>query len=714
VEITFSATNPGSSFNFTVYTSENGTSTNSPTVAVSSAPPTLSAASSSGGVNTTWTIGSLGATNATGGTWGTFSASATTLELVASNPNAHWYNGTAGYSVMVTPSSGTATADAVTGVNFTTANGGTGTPSSTVFLTLTNAIAQGSTASVVALVTNPTTGTSYVTVTPGTVSGATFTGVASAENSSQASPLSFGSSVTAVTAAVSPLVAAASANYTISFKATTCVGTSSCTTGAGDIFISETSGPTSFLNVNGISGGILVSDSTSSWHYVVPVGGAALANSNEQIGVPLGGNTIAAGDSVTVTLVDVTNPGTGTYSDLDVWTLGDPVAAAAPAYSIGASGTSVPQVTVVPSTVGSVATYTITGLYATAAFTGGNNATPIELTAPAGTVFPNSGGDYLLSDATTTSGSGTFTLLHYNGATDVVLVPPNNITSGDVLSITIDDVINPSTSSSADSMMLTGNVSGQSGVAPFPHANVTYPNGSIVDFNKTFYVFAGGHPFGIASPTILSKVEAVDKAAVQAPAAGALLPTVAPRVGTLITTNVVNSNPTIYVVGANGDLYGFASSKTYLSYGYDPATAVTVPSLGGLTVSSTTADAAGASVANALATSSDGAIVDSSKTYYVFDGGRAFGIPTAAALTAVEKPDTATPLTGSIGAAQTGAAFANGALVTVNGEVYVGYQNALFGFKSGSQLDADGYAGTYSITSWNYGGLSVVSTYSGS
>jgi len=42
------------------------------------------------------------------------------------------------------------------------------------------------------------------------------------------------------------------------------------------------------------------------------------------------------------------------------------------------------------------------------------------------------------------------------------------------------------------------------------------------------------------------------------------------------------------------------------------------------------------------------------------------------------------------------------------------YVGKLFPFKSMNQLQADGYAGTASVTSWNLGGISVVASYSGS
>ena len=55
---------------------------------------------------------------------------------------------------------------------------------------------------------------------------------------------------------------------------------------------------------------------------------------------------------------------------------------------------------------------------------------------------------------------------------------------------------------------------GPNAVAPFPQANSTFPNGALINFSGTIYVFAGGHPFGIPTPTVLNKIRSVDHAVV--------------------------------------------------------------------------------------------------------------------------------------------------------------------------------------------------------
>jgi hypothetical protein len=239
----------------------------------------------------------------------------------------------------------------------------------------------------------------------------------------------------------------------------------------------------------------------------------------------------------------------------------------------------------------------------------------------------------------------------------------------------------------------------------FPEANVTYPNGAIVEFYGTYYLFAGGHAFGVPTLSVLASLQSVDRATiVPAVSDAAVAPAGAPRPGTLV---IVYNNPTLYVAGNDGQLHSFSSPGQLLAEGYDPLLVVTVPNFGGLTVGSPV-DAEPRAL-NAVSTSADGAIADSSGSYYVFDGGKAFSIPTVAALSVVQKSDPATALEGTVGAAQTGAPFATGALVTVDGVPYVGYAGELYAFQSAAQYDADGYGGTPSVVVPNFGGLTVVS-----
>ena len=246
-------------------------------------------------------------------------------------------------------------------------------------------------------------------------------------------------------------------------------------------------------------------------------------------------------------------------------------------------------------------------------------------------------------------------------------------------------------------------------VPPFPHSNVSYPNGAIVTFGAAPYVFAGGRAFE-ASASELTAVRKVDPAQVLAAPAGSSAPTaVAPRPGVTVSTHAVDGNLTIYVVGADGQLHPFATAGQFLSDGYDPALVITVPNLGGLSVASNAG-----TVLTALATRADGAIVDSSGTFYTFAGGKAFGIPTPAALVEVRKTNPAQELQGSVGRAATGAPIATGVVLSVAGHVYISYQGDVFPFKTAKQLSTDGYGGTPAVPAPHTGGLTIVFPYSGS
>jgi hypothetical protein len=390
-----------------------------------------------------------------------------------------------------------------------------------------------------------------------------------------------------------------------------------------------------------------------------------------------------------------------------VSTTTDNLTSLAAAYVIVASGAAGVGVAVNPTTPAALATYTVSNLSASAALVGG--ASEITLIGPSGTVFPNNRVLYTVEDSTTLGGSGTVTApLVGGGSNAVTLIVPNNISNGDRVSLTVQDVLNPGTPGNY-TMSITGSLTIPPGPPPFPDADVAYPDAAIVSFPGTLYVFAGDHAFGVASPTQAQGVEAIDDAGVVTALAGAAVPTAPPEPGTLV---IVYNNPTIYVVGNDGLLHGFATPAQFLGDGYDPADVITVPNEGHLTVGAT-AGSLGAT-ANAFTTAASGAIIDSSGTFYVLAGGRAFGITSNAALRGIEAADTARPLSGPVGPGLTGAAIADGTLLTVSGEVYVSYGGDLYPFKSPAQLSADGYGGTPSLPVPNTGHLTVVLPYSGS
>ncbi|MGH9107306.1 MAG: hypothetical protein ACRDZX_16070, partial [Acidimicrobiales bacterium] len=469
--------------------------------------------------------------------------------------------------------------------------------------------------------------------------------------------------------------------------------------------------PTTFATENAT----LVTDTTAGWHFAARglafPSGPSSANSgcgSPETGVVIAlaaGYHVSAGDSLSISMANVTNPSAGTVSDFGVSTSSDTVAAFAPPYGIGVEVSPQALVSVDRSTTGALATYTLSDLHASSAMVGGTDTLTLE--GPTGTVLPSSPGAYSVQDSTTPSGSGAVTTLLAGGGTaQVTFVVPQDIRSGDILSIVVQDVVNPASAGPGYTLNLIGSVSGPLPAAPFPHADVTYPNGSIVDFSGTDYVFAGGHPFGVQSPAALAALRAVDHAAVQVAPAGVALPTAPPRAGTVVSTKAVDGAQTVYVAGTGGALHGFASPNQLTADGYDPAMVVTVTSLSGLSIGPT-AGALGP-VATALSTAADGALVDSAGTYFVFAGGRAFGIPGTLALATVREHDLGRVLIGAVSAAQESASIANGVLVGTSGPVYASYQGKLYPFTSINQLEADGYAGTAVVPVPGISGLSVV------
>ena len=191
------------------------------------------------------------------------------------------------------------------------------------------------------------------------------------------STITFGTSVSDVTLSLSTTAAGTAATYTVGFRASTAVGI------GGDILLSETAGPTNFSTATSAE----VQDSTQGWTYAATA--PTLTDGSATIIV---NDTINAGDFITVTLANVTNPLAATISDFKVSTTGDGVPAEAPVYSIGSGGatSSGVVVSVSPSTTSAVATYSISDLHASAAMTAG--ASTITIEGPAGTIFPNTPG----------------------------------------------------------------------------------------------------------------------------------------------------------------------------------------------------------------------------------------------------------------------------------------------------------------------------------
>jgi hypothetical protein len=698
VQVDFTFIAPASSPTFTITTTNNGSTSSGATLTVNPTPPTLSASSYTTGFNAAYTITQVGVTGANGGSWATFTGAANDIELTATaTPGFALYNGIAGYSVSYIPSGGAATADALTA--FTVGSVTAGTVQS-VFLTLTTAIPAGATVTVNAEGTNGSTADDTTTFSVIPESGALLADkVGNAETTNL---ITFGSSMTALKVTPSTGLAGSSSNYLISFTAGSAA--------TADVCFSEANDSTNFTTTTGV----LVTDTTGGWQLVPPAIHFAFAACGGTYGIviPITGETIKAGDEVTVLIAGVTNPAAQTVSDFVGATDGDQLPDTAAPYAITISAAGGISVTVSPASTGSLSTYTISNIVVNSSGVAAGTTITIGTNPPTGgttdTTFPNNPADYVLTDTTTKAGSGVATAVTGAPSQTVVITVPNALTAGDIISITVNDAINP-TGAGSYTISLTGNVQGPTVVAPsFPQANVTYPDGAIVNFSGTDYLFAGGHAFGIPTPAVLTSLQVVDHAITLTAPTGALVPSAAPLLGTTI---IVYNNPTIYVVGASG-LNGFSTTTQFLGDGYDPADVITVPNFGGLSVGATVGSVGTAD--NAIGTAANGAIIDSSGTFYDIAGGHAFGIPTLAALAVVQAGDSSTPLVGTVPSSWTTVAIANGTLITINGAVYNSDGGDLFEFKTLAQLVADGFGGTPSIVTASFGGIPVVTTYLGS
>ena len=163
-------------------------------------------------------------------------------------------------------------------------------------------------------------------------------------------------------------------------------------------------------------------------------------------------DSVRAGDTINIIVANVTNPNSAGASQTSQWPPQvTPWRSTLPAYTIHANGSPGVVVTVNPNTTGSVATYTIANLRAHASLTAGT--TTIQLVAPAGTVFPNNPAFFSISDSTSSSGSGTVSAALAGGGTSTVtFTVPKTINTGDAFSVTVADVLNPSTASSSDTI----------------------------------------------------------------------------------------------------------------------------------------------------------------------------------------------------------------------------------------------------------------------
>jgi hypothetical protein len=485
IKIDLTVTDPTSNFSFSVASAVNGTAVSSNSVTINAIPPTASASLVTVGSSATYTIAGIGTAPSVPWNYTALTAVANTsysitalvvesrVTVVPSTANSiGWYgsaNG-AGYSVTYTPSGGSLTTDTVQSATVSSSALGT---NNVVSVLLASGIPAGSNITLTAEGLNPSTANVYpVTVTPEWTNPPTSTPTTSNQAPytnavTEVGVVTLGTSVAGVTVTPSTTLASASATYTVGFKSTSGVPA------GGYICLAEAS--SSFVTL-----AVRLTDTTSGAQFVLPsadvadvaCGTSTFDFNSLQITLPTG-EAIIAGDQVTVTGINVNNPTmAGTYSDFAVSTSVDTVAVDAPAYQISASSNVGVSVAVSPTSPGSLATYTISGMHASAAIVSG--ATITIQPSGTGTVLPDSASDYTLTDSTTTTGSGGLGLVSYAPATvtppaaaAVTLSLPNAINIGDQLTITIDAVINPPLAGSSYSLSVANADIAGPAVVPF-------------------------------------------------------------------------------------------------------------------------------------------------------------------------------------------------------------------------------------------------------
>jgi beta-lactam-binding protein with PASTA domain len=273
------------------------------------------------------------------------------------------------------------------------------------------------------------------------------TGTIAISTSSDKAPVTTTDTTTAVSSVSAPSLSASSTaggangvTYTVTFTASATAG--SVLGGLGAISLEGPAGtvfgPCPFGCGGGNSTYTIDDETTSSGS-----GSAApssVSNNGASVDI-MPTNTIKAGDTIKLTITQVTNPPAGpgklavsTSSDKQPVTVADTTT---PPRSVGK-----PSVAVASDTPGGNTTYTV-GFNASpsGALVGGLST--VTLIGSPGTQFP-SGGSATITDNTTSSGSGTVPNIHTTDGGQVAdLTVPNAIAANDSLTITIPNVDNP-------------------------------------------------------------------------------------------------------------------------------------------------------------------------------------------------------------------------------------------------------------------------------
>ena len=160
------------------------------------------------------------------------------------------------------------------------------------------------------------------------------------------------------------------------------------------------------------------------------------------------------------------------------------------------------------------------------------------------------------------------------------------------------------------------------------------------------------------------------------------------------TTGTVANGTLLQVVGSpeigvvsGGAYYGFSTASQFTSEGYSWSRVIQVPNLGSLTTGSGTPP-------NAASTASDGALVNVNGTIYVYAGGVAAGIPTPSVFSTISAALGNPAVVNASSVTSTGN-MATGTLVQVAGSPQINVVTTggvQVGFATASEFTSDGYS----------------------
>ena len=400
-------------------------------------------------------------------------------------------------------------------------------------------------------------------------------------------------------------------------------------------------------------------------------------------------NSIGKGDSIELIIPGVTNPGAGTFTKFAVNTSTDTVPVNAPSYTIGVSSSQTISVSLSTTTVGAVSNWTIGG------FQAGTSGIPaghvLTLTVPLGTGLPSTGSQYSLVDLTNTSNTSTMTagsITNTATTSSIPLTLKTSVPANDLLQLAVTGVLNP-TSGGNYTLTLVSTIAGDIAYTSAAPAPAAAPNAAATGSNGALVNVNGTiyvYAGGVAFgiPT---------PAAFNSISSSLGNPTVV-SASSVTTSGTVANGTLLQVVGSpeigvvsGGAYYGFSTASQFTSEGYSWSRVIQVPNLGSLTTGSGTPP-------NAASTASNGALVNVNGTIYVYAGGIAAGIPTPSVFSTISAA-LGNPAVVNASSVITTGNMATGTLVQVAGSPQINVVTTggvQVGFATASEFTSDGYS----------------------